>query len=109
MSQRRRPTAVFCANDLVALGLLQHLTQHGVTVPTDVAIVGYDDIEFAGAAAVPLTSVHQPRHRLGQLAAELLLTESEGPKHDHQQIVFAPELIVRTSTVDARLSARPAG
>jgi LacI family transcriptional regulator len=104
-SRRRRPTAAFCANDLVALGLLQHLTQHGVAVPTDVAIVGYDDIEFAGAAAVPLTSVHQPRRRLGHLAAELLLTESAGLEgHDHRQIVFAPDLIVRTSTVGSRFA-----
>jgi LacI family transcriptional regulator len=105
MSRRRRPTAVFCGNDLVALGLLQHLTQQGVAVPTDVAIVGYDDIEFAGAAAVPLTSVHQPRRRLGHLAAELLLAESDSPDgHEHQQIVFRPELIVRTSTVGSRFS-----
>ena len=61
LPRRRRPTAAFCANDLVALGLLQHLTQAGIAVPDDLAIVGYDDIEFAGAAAVPLTSVHQPR------------------------------------------------
>ena len=54
---RRRPTAAFCANDLVAVGLLQHLTQHGVAVPDDMAIVGYDDIEYAAAAAVPLSSV----------------------------------------------------
>jgi LacI family transcriptional regulator len=105
MPRRRRPTAVFCGNDLVALGLLQHLTQQGVAVPTDVAIVGYDDIEFAGAAAVPLTSVHQPRRRLGHLAAELLLTESDSPEgHEHHQIVFPPELIVRTSTVGSQFS-----
>jgi LacI family transcriptional regulator len=105
MPQRRRPTGVFCANDLVALGLLQHLTQRGVAVPTEIAIVGYDDIEFAGAAAVPLTSIHQPRRQLGRLATELLLAESDDTDgHVHRQFVFPPELVVRTSTVGARFS-----
>src|SRR5690606_18621947 len=60
------PTAIFCANDLVALGALQGLTMHGVKVPEECAIVGYDDIEFAAAAAVPLSSVRQPRAQLGR-------------------------------------------
>jgi LacI family transcriptional regulator len=95
----RRPTAAFCGNDLVALGLLQQMVRLGLRVPEDVAIVGYDDIEFASAAAVPLTSVAQPRHRLGRTAAELLLSESRNPVgHRHQQVVFAPELVVRAST-----------
>ena len=99
LPRRRRPTAAFCANDLVALGLLQHLTQRGVSVPGEIAIVGYDDIEFAGAAAVPLTSVRQPRHDLGTTAANLLLAESEATDgHVHQQITIRPQLIVRTST-----------
>jgi LacI family transcriptional regulator len=105
MPRRRRPTAAFCGNDLVALGLLQHLTLHGLAVPDDVAIVGYDDIEFAGAAAVPLTSIHQPRRRLGRDAATLLLAESDNADgHVHEQIVVTPELVVRTSTVGPRFS-----
>ncbi len=57
MPARTRPTAAFCGNDLVALGLLQQVIGSGRSVPGDLAIVGYDDIEFAAAAAVPLTSV----------------------------------------------------
>jgi len=96
---RRRPTAAFCANDLVAVGLLQHLTQHGVAVPDDMAIVGYDDIEYAAAAAVPLSSVAQPRHELGRTAARLLLDEAErGSDHVHEQVVFSPQLVARAST-----------
>ena len=72
-----RPTAVFCANDLLALGVLQAMYAAGVAVPDDLAIVGYDDIEFAAAAAVPLTSVRQPAVTMGALAAELLLEETE--------------------------------
>ncbi|WP_433164335.1 LacI family DNA-binding transcriptional regulator [Kribbella sp. CA-247076] len=94
----RRPTAAFCANDLLALGLLQQCVSLGLRVPDDVAIVGYDDIEFAAAAAVPLTSVRQPRQLLGRTAAELLLDESSNPDHEHQRVTFTPELVVRTST-----------
>lgn len=93
-----RPTAAFCANDLLALGLLQQCVVLGLRVPGDLAIVGYDDIEFAAAAAVPLTSVRQPRSQLGQTAAELLLDEATNPDHQHQQMVFTPELVVRAST-----------
>jgi LacI family transcriptional regulator len=94
-----RPTAVFCANDLIALGLLQEMTRRGLDVPGDLAIVGYDDIEFAAAATVPLTSIHQPSAQLGQAAAELLIEEVAEPQtHRHRQVVFEPELVVRNST-----------
>jgi LacI family transcriptional regulator len=95
----KRPTAAFCANDLLALGLLQQLVASGLAVPDDLAIVGYDDIYFAGAAAVPLTSVRQPRHELGRRAAELVLDEADNPEHRHQQVVLLPELVARTSTL----------
>jgi LacI family transcriptional regulator len=100
LPRARRPTAAFCANDLVALGLLQQMTRSGADVPGDLAIVGYDDIAFAGAAAVPLSSVRQPRELLGRTAAELLLAESKDVEaHVHQQVVFHPELVVRTSSL----------
>jgi LacI family transcriptional regulator len=96
---RRRPTAAFCANDLTALGLLQQSTTSGRRVPGDLAIVGYDDIEYAAAAAVPLTSVRQPRQELGRTAAELVLDEATNPNHAHQQVTFTPELVARASTL----------
>lgn len=95
----RRPTAAFCANDLVALGLLQQATSAGLRVPDQLAIVGYDDIEFAAAAAVPLTSVRQPRQQLGRAAADLVLDEASNAAHHHQQVVFTPELVARASTL----------
>ena len=95
-----RPTGALCGNDMVALGLLQHCVGLGLRVPADLAIVGYDDIDFAAAAAVPLTSVRQPRRRLGETAAELLLEEAGGGDHRHQQLIFTPELVVRASTSD---------
>src|SRR5262249_57389518 len=83
-----RPTAVFCTNDMLALGLLRRLGQTGVAVPGDLAVVGYDDIEFAADAAVPLTSVRQPKYQLGRAAAELLLDEADRPgQHEHRRFV----------------------
>ncbi|GAA1935777.1 LacI family DNA-binding transcriptional regulator [Nocardioides hwasunensis] len=99
LPRRSRPSAVFCANDLVALGLLQQVISTGQRVPEDLAIVGYDDIAFAAGAAVPLTSVRQPRQALGRTAAELLIEETTEPDHEHQQVEFTPELIARTSTL----------
>jgi LacI family transcriptional regulator len=101
----RRPTAVVCANDLVALGVLQEMVRQGVRVPDDVAIVGYDDIDFAAAAAVPLTSVRKPRQELGRRAAELLLDEAGGDGHRHEQLVFEPTLVVRESSMVRRSPA----
>jgi len=94
-----RPTGVVCANDLIALGVLQGMTRRSINVPRDIAIVGYDDIDFAAAAAVPLSSVRQPRELLGRTAAELLLDEVNNPaSHAHRQVVFEPELVVRESS-----------
>ena len=67
-------------------------------MPEELAIVGYDDIQFAAAAAVPLTSVRQPRAELGRAAAALLLDEASSGDHEHQQVVFTPELVARRST-----------
>lgn len=95
----RRPTAAVCGNDLVALGLLQTAIRLGLRVPDDLAIVGYDDIAFAEAAAVPLTSVAQPRRLLGRTAAEMLIEEARRlSDHEHRQVVYAPEIVVRAST-----------
>jgi LacI family transcriptional regulator len=96
---RRRPTAAFCANDLLALGLLQQTIGAGLRVPEELAIVGFDDIEFAAAAAVPLTSVRQPRQELGRAAAALVIDEATNPDHVHKQPLFVPELVARASTV----------
>jgi LacI family transcriptional regulator, galactose operon repressor len=95
---RRRPSAAFCANDLLALGLLQQTIGSGQRVPDDLAIVGFDALDFAAAAAVPLTSVRQPRQELGRTAARLVIDEATNPKHVHEQATFTPELVARAST-----------
>lgn len=103
LPRRRRPTGLVCVNDLIALGVMHELLRAGLIVPADVAIVGYDDIGFAETAPIPLTSIRQPRQRLGARATELLLAEASGEEHQHQSVVFEPELVVRASSdTDAR-------
>ncbi|MET8869031.1 LacI family DNA-binding transcriptional regulator [Nonomuraea sp. NPDC004580] len=93
------PEAVFCANDLLALGVLRALLRSGVRVPEDVVLMGYDDIDFAAASTVSLTSMRQPTYQLGRIATELLLDECDNPDtHAHQHIMFQPELVAREST-----------
>lgn len=110
MDAETRPTAVFTANDLVAIGLLQGLMTRGIRVPEDISIIGYDDIQFAAAAAVPLSSIMQPRVELGRRAAELLLAEIDAieanTEHRHEHPRFLPELVVRTSTNGGQLTTR---
>lgn len=94
-----RPTALFCVNDLAALGALRTLRREGVDVPGEVAVVGYDDVAFAAELATPLTSVRQPTHLLGERAADLLL---RGRDAAAEQVVFQPELVVRASSAGHR-------
>lgn len=93
-----RPTAVMCANDMLALGVLKGLTEAGVKVPDDMALVGYDDVAFASMLSPSLTSVRQPKYELGVTAAELFLEETRAPDHQHRCVRFEPELIVRSSS-----------
>ncbi len=97
-AKRGRPDAILAANDLIALGVLQALTFAGVRVPDDVAIIGYDDIDFAASAAIPLSSVRQPREQLGAVAADTLLEVIADPSAKVRDVVLEPELVVRRST-----------
>jgi LacI family transcriptional regulator len=95
-----RPDAIFAANDLVAMGVLQALMMRGgdVRVPADISLIGYDDIDFASAAVVPLSSIRQPSALIGQTAVEILLEEAADPTTPPRQVVFEPELVVRESS-----------
>jgi len=95
-----RPDAVFCANDLLAVGMLQGLSILGdVTVPGDIALIGYDDIDFASATVVPLSSIRQPAREIGAAAVELLFEGMREPDASPRTVRFQPELVVRASTV----------
>ncbi len=99
-SARELPDAVFAANDLVAVGLLQAFMLTGsVRVPEQVALVGYDDIAFASAAVVPITSIRQPSELMGRTAIELIERELEDPEGaEREHVVFPPVLVVRASS-----------
>ncbi len=93
------PTAIFCGNDYLAMGVMYELARRQVAVPQEVALIGYDDIDLASMLAVPLTTIRQPKYDLGFAATDLLLDEIVNKaSHTHRQIVFRPELIVRQST-----------
>jgi LacI family transcriptional regulator len=99
----QRPDAIFAANDMLALGVIQGLTATGFRVPEDVAVVGYDDIVFSAAAAIPLTSVRQPSRQMGTAAASLLIEEIADPGGFRpRSIVYEPQLIVRASTINPK-------
>jgi LacI family transcriptional regulator len=95
-----RPDGIFAANDLLALGIMQVLVvAPDVSIPKDIALVGYDDIAFASTALISLTSIRQPSLLIGAQAVELLVQETEEAKtFRKRQIVFQPELVVREST-----------
>jgi LacI family transcriptional regulator len=99
-----RPDALFAVNDLLALGLLQSLVvDHGIRVPDDLSLVGYDDIEFGESSIIPLTSIRAPHEEFGIAAVELLLAELSGEQTDaRRHVVFPPRLVVRESTVRSR-------
>src|SRR5690606_4220225 len=90
-----RPDGVVIPNDHLAMGVVSALVSRGVRIPEDIAIVGYDDIEFAAIAAVPLTSVRQPAREMGHRAAELLLAHISGERTTVENIVYEPTLSVR--------------
>ena len=97
------PDGIFCANDLLALGVMQSLTMtHTLKIPEDIALIGYDDIDFAVSAVVPLSSIRQPTEALGRTAIELLAEELESNNPRHRAVIFTPELVVRQSTGPAQ-------
>ena len=95
-----RPDAVFAANDLVSMGVLQALLMQGadVRVPDEIALIGYDDIDFAAAAVVQLSSIRQPSALIGATAVQILLEEAADPAIEPRQVEFQPQLVVRAST-----------
>jgi LacI family transcriptional regulator len=95
----QRPDGVFAVNDLLGIGLVQTLVTGGVRVPEDVAVVGYDDIEYAENSLVPLTSIRPPHEEFGIAAVDLLLAVlGDGPPAAETQLVFPPDLVIRQST-----------
>jgi DNA-binding LacI/PurR family transcriptional regulator len=96
-----RPTAIFVANDLAALGALSALGERGLRVPEDVSVVGYDNITLAGVGFINLTTVDQPRPDMGRAAVTLILERLTG-RREARHIVVPPTLVVRGTTAPPR-------
>jgi DNA-binding LacI/PurR family transcriptional regulator len=92
------PTALFVGNNLMAVGALAALRQHGRRVPQDVAVVGFDDLPWAEALDPPLTTVRQPAYDVGRQAMELLLKRIAEPDRPPVTVRLMPQLVVRRSS-----------
>ncbi|MCR2816857.1 LacI family DNA-binding transcriptional regulator [Microbacterium jiangjiandongii] len=92
----RRPSAVICANDMVAFGLISGLNSHGITVPGDISVIGFDGLPLGAHSNPPLTSVQQPIGEMGRLAISLAERASNDAAVEH--IVLQPQLLEREST-----------
>ena len=108
MALEPRPTAVFCYNDMTAIGLIYAARCSGLAVPQDIAVVGFDDIPFATYFHPPLTTIAQPKAEMGSLAMEMALSlmaadrgEPDGKSEESSNVVVHGKLIVRASTTGA--------
>ncbi|MCG3863315.1 MULTISPECIES: HTH-type transcriptional repressor PurR [unclassified Photobacterium] len=95
-----RPTAIFCFNDIMAMALISTFEQAGLRVPDDISIIGYDNIDLAPYFAPPLTTIHQPKRRLGKKAIEILLERVKDKNHERQTFEMTPKLVARKSVKD---------
>lgn len=91
------PDAWFCSNDLMAAGVLQALAEAGISVPEDVAVMGFDDLPLAQHTRPPLTTVRQPIREMGQTAIRMLLRLIEGKPLEARRVVLDTEIMVRGS------------
>jgi LacI family transcriptional regulator len=100
--ERKKPfTALFAYNDISAIGAIRALLEHGLRVPQDVSVLGFDDIPGAAFYTPSLTTVRQPLNRMGEVAAQSLLERIEGLKDYPSEIAIEPDLVVRESTAKA--------
>lgn len=99
LRRRKRPDAVFCFNDLTAVGAIQSIIEHGLRVPEDVAVIGCGNLRLSPYLNVPLSSVDQATSQLGERAAELALSLINGEgKRDPRKTLLEPHIIARKST-----------
>jgi DNA-binding LacI/PurR family transcriptional regulator len=99
-------TAVVCASDLIAFGVIRAVRQRGLSVPGDVSVVGFDDSPLIAFADPPLTTIRKPVEAMGAAAVDALLEEIHGNALHRAEFVFQPELVVRGSTGAARTAIR---
>ena len=95
LAAARRPHAIACGNDVIALGVIDALMDAGLRVPGDVAVIGYDDMSFASSRLIGLTTIHQPRHEMGAEAARLLINRIQHPDSPPCERILAHRLVPR--------------
>ncbi|WP_223622322.1 LacI family DNA-binding transcriptional regulator [Microbacterium sp. EST19A] len=93
-----RPTAVFAANDLSAIAVIEVAREMGLRVPEDLSVIGFDDVPEASRRALPLTTIQQPMRRLGQVAADMVFTLLEGREIEQMHVTLPTRLVVRATT-----------
>ncbi|EJK2105508.1 substrate-binding domain-containing protein [Vibrio cholerae] len=91
------PSALFVSNDMMAMGVIQAASQRGLRVPDDLSLIGYDDVHIAKFMTPALTTIHQPKYRLGKAAVDTLLYRLENPDTTAQVVQLEPTLVVRNS------------
>lgn len=96
------PTAVFVCNDLMSIGALSAAHQAGIQIPQQMSLIGFDDIELAQFASPALTTIAQPKQRIGIAAVDMVLERIQGGRVQARQVILLPELIVRNSTAVVR-------
>lgn len=103
------PTAVVAANDLTAIGAINEFESSGLSVPADISVIGFDDIDFAVLTKPSLTTVSLPRNELGRRAVEMLLKALDNPQEEGTEVRIPTNLIIRQSTAPARIQAAKDG
>jgi LacI family transcriptional regulator len=102
LSQFPETDSIFACNDVIALGTLQYLEEHGIKVGTDIGVIGFDNIALAGMPQIQLTTVEQPKKAIGRIVVNLLLEEirnhAEQIKNHPQRVLLNPTLVVRGTT-----------
>jgi LacI family transcriptional regulator len=96
MASGQYPDSIFATNDFAAIGALGTLRDHGLSVPEDIAVVGFNDTPLAAEMTIPLTTVRSPMHSMGRRAFELLVQRMNGERPTSEQL--PPQLIVRASS-----------
>jgi LacI family transcriptional regulator len=99
LMDKKHPEAVFCSNDLLAMGFVQSLVRLGIQIPGEVAVLGHDDIPFADTFVIPLSTIAFPKYEMGKLAINLLLERINKNENSYEprSIALEPELMIRSS------------
>jgi LacI family transcriptional regulator len=94
---QHRPSAVFASNDLMAIGAICAAADAGLRVPQDLSVIGFDDIALAAYSNPPLTTIAQPKHQTGELAARMVMQRIAKPERPLQREILRPSLVIRRS------------